>query len=373
VKKISVMHLLTSFQVGGAETVALQLCRAMNGSVYRILACCLKKSGPMASRFQAAGVETFALSNCRTMRGLDLALLSRLVTLLRRERVHLLHCHNSFPREYGAMAAMLSGVPVVVGTQHAVWSDGTIERPPILARLMNPFVTHFVAVADHVLQAATSTGHIQRERASVIYNGVDVRRFRPRRYRTPKQSNIEIGCVARLSHEKRHDVLLQAIAQLAPKYKNVRLHLVGDGPSRGALETQAGYLGLGRNVRFLGLRNDVPEWLRAMEVLVLGSATEGLPLTILEAMASGLPVVATSVGGVPEMVEDGVNGFLVPPEDPVALAAALERLVKDRDLRLRMGRKGREIAVKKFSLDIAVRKHEELYLKLLREKGIRVG
>ncbi len=367
--KVRVLHLLTSFQVGGAETMALELGRTMDPSTYRILTCSLSGAGPMASQFRRAGIETFDLSRAGAMRRLGFRLLFRLARLLRRERVSVLHCHNSFPRLYGTMAAGLAGVPVVVATQHAVWFDGQIERPPLLARVMNPFVTHFVAVAKSVERAGVHSGHIRRGRCSVIYNGIDLDRFSPSRRRKLPESEVVLGCVGRLSREKRHNVILRATAQLARNGCNVRLHIVGDGPLRSGLEAQGRSLGLEEHIGFFGLRNDVAQLLRSMDIFILASATEGLPLTVIEGMASGLPVVATRVGGVPELVEEGRNGFLVPPDDAQALSAAIERLIQKPELRRTMGAEGRKMAVEKFSLELCAHRHEQLYLRLLEEKG----
>ena len=150
---------------------------------------------------------------------------------------------------------------------------------------------------------------------------------------------------------------------------DVRFNIVGDGAERQALEGQAKRLGLEDRVVFFGSRSDVPALLNDFDVFVLASRHEGLPLTILEAMSSGLPVVATDVGSVGETVENGVNGFLVPPDRPKAIAEALDRLLRDSALRLRMGEAGRRRAVAEFSMAEAVRKHAALYMEILRRKA----
>ena len=369
--KTCVMHLLSSFEVGGAETVALEVGRRMDRSAFRVLSCSLTGPGPMESRFLEAGIQPLSLRRSKLMRGLDPLLVWRLAALCRRERVEVLHCHNSFPKLYGIMATRFVPGALVVATQHAIWLDGTTDKPDVLARLTNPFVTHFVAVADGVLRAGITRGDIRSDRATVIHNGVDVKRFAPLAAPAPSKGTVVVGCVARLSHEKRHALLMRAVKEVSRGCPEVRLHLVGDGALRQTLETEARRLDFADSVEFFGTRSDIPELLRSMDIFALASSTEGLPLTVLEAMASGLPVVATKVGALEEVVDHGRNGFLVPPEDPAALAAAIARLVKDQDLRRRMGQAGRQIAVERFDISAAVRKHEDLYLRLLARKRRR--
>jgi len=366
--KICVMHILSSFEVGGAETVALEIGRRMDRAAFRVLSCSLSRPGPMEARFLEAGIQPLSLRRSKVIRGLDPLLVWRLAALCRREEVRVLHCHNSFPTRYGTMAARLVPGAVVVATQHAVWPNGAMDRPSILARITSPFVTHFIAVADGVLRAGITRGDIRGDRATVIHNGVDVKRFAPSVAPAPSRGTVVVGCVARLSREKRHVLLMRAVKEVSRGCPEVRLHLVGDGPLRETLEAETRRLALADRVEFFGTRGDVPELLRSMDIFAMASSTEGLPLTVLEAMACGVPVVATRVGAVEEVVDHGRNGFLVPPEDPAALAAAIERLVRDEDLRTRMGNAGREIAVEQFDISAAARKHEDLYLRLLERK-----
>jgi glycosyltransferase involved in cell wall biosynthesis len=175
--------------------------------------------------------------------------------------------------------------------------------------------------------------------------------------------------VARFSRGKRHKDLVSAAAALIARGHDVSVHLIGDGAMREELEDQVERLALGEQVQFLGMRDDVPQCLRELDIFVLPSRFEGLPLTVIEAMATGLPVVATNVGSMAELVEEGVNGFLVEPENPPVLANAIARLVSDERLRRQMGQQGRKMAVAQFDLQAAARQHEELYLRLLARKG----
>jgi len=370
--KPHVMHLLNSFQVGGAECVALNLARSINPSRFRVSVCSMGGSGPMEGRFRDAGIDTACIDPVTgPLRKLRTCV--RIAAVLREFGVTILQCHNALPVIYGPLAARLAGVQVVLSTRHSLSLTRKCRQPWILERAVKPLTSHFIAVAEFVHKRGVRTRRITRERCAVIYNGVDTSRLVPASGRKSQQLPCVIGCVARLSHEKCHADLIGAVAELVRNETDVVLELVGDGAMRPALEELAHQLGIGDRVRFLGTRSDVPVLLRGFDIFVLPSRFEGLPLTILEAMASGLPVVSTKVGGIPELVEDGKNGLLVEPQRPAELAAAIRRLVEDVDLRHRMGRAGRKLAVEKFDLAVAARRHEELYVRLLRQKGIRVG
>lgn len=376
-RRIRVMQLLCSFRLGGAEAVALDLCRNAGAQNVDMSACALMGGGPMEERYRAAGVPVHLLRHRAYLPGVDPVLVAELVALLRRERIDVLHCHNTVTKLYAALAGRLADIPVVC-TQHNAGST-RMGKMALLSRVANLGVAHFVAVAESVKRQGDERGRLVKDRTSVIYNGIDLGRFASARSRVPAgragatgNGAFVLGCVGRLSREKNHDVLLDAFAKMAAGRDGVRLRLVGDGALRPDLERRAERRGVSGMVDFMGRREDVPEQLARMDAFVLASRTEGLPLSIIEAMAAGLPVVATAVGGVPELVEDGVTGRLVPPGDADALTEPLRELANDPALCARMGRAGRRAAEHKFSLDVAARKHEELYVRLLAEKGIRV-
>ena len=318
----------------------------------------LTGDGPMAQRFAQAGIETHVLHRSTKVPGLDIGLVWRLACLLRREQVDILHCHNTFSKLYGTLAALASGTKAVIVTQHAVDYNGRGQQCD-LTTFVNPFVSQFLTVSEHVLSAACKTRKIVRERSLVLYNGIDTSRFAPQTQKA-NDDRVTIGCVGRLSKEKRHDILLEALSQIQTSLRP-SLVLVGDGPTRQNLESQIQDSDLANHVRLLGTCHDVPSLLKDFDIFVLASDTEGLPVALLEAMATGLPVIATRVGGVPELIADGVNGILVPPGGPQELAEAIDQLVRNPELRHRLGAAGRERAVKQFNIQATVGKHEELY------------
>jgi glycosyltransferase involved in cell wall biosynthesis len=223
---------------------------------------------------------------------------------------------------------------------------------------------------------------VSPEKVVTIYNGVDAENFSTSGTRTTGQvlqpfgipTDVPlVGSVGRFRPQKGYADLLVAMKQVKENAPTARLLLVGDAELQADLEAKAMSLGLDEVVTFAGVRTDVPEILTALDVFVLASLWEGMPNAILEAMAAGLPVVATAVGGTPEVVVDGVTGLLVPPRDPTALAQAITRLLDDPDLRQRMGRAGRERVLQHFSVEQMVKRTQTLYEQLLDAKGLGSG
>ena len=229
-------------------------------------------------------------------------------------------------------------------------------------------VVHVACVAKQLEDMVCSDFHVPGRKVTTIINGVDCHRFacppaardRLRVELGVRDSDLVIGSVGRLSYEKNYGLLLDAAAGVLTRFP-IRVLLVGDGPETDSLRSQAASLGLEDRVIMPEERRDVPELMSAMDVFVLPSLIEGLPNTVLEAMCAGLPVVATSVGGTPDVVAHGVSGFLVPSNNAAALGEALESLLGDGDLRREMGLSGHRLAQTKFSMERMVREYEALY------------
>jgi sugar transferase (PEP-CTERM/EpsH1 system associated) len=240
-------------------------------------------------------------------------------------------------------------------------------------RLLSPLVNQFVAVSSDLTRWLVEEVRIPCRKVLHIPNGVDTTRFSPdnrqagRRAITVPDGWMALGCVGRLEPVKDHASLLQAFAAVQNDYKAL-LFLVGDGPSRSAIEQQVNALGLESRVRLLGERKDVPLVLKGLDLFFLPSVGEGMSNSILEAMATGLPVVATRVGGNPELVQDDVTGILVEPSAPFALAAAMKRYLDDPELIARHGNAGRARVEAEFSLTRMLNAYESLYTRLLQER-----
>ncbi len=369
-----VAHILSSFDMGGQERVALDLASSQVRAGYRVTAVSLSPppDGPLAAEFHAAGVGVDRVARPRP--GVDPVLVLRLGRWLRRNRVDLAHTHNRMALIYGAPAARLAGA-AVVHTKHGNNPKGGTRLAA--GRLAARFVHAFVAVSPETAAFARRRHEVDERRLSVIPNGVDLARFHPEpaaRERVRAELGIDagvwvVGTVGRIAAEKNQELLLRAVAPLLGP--STLVVVAGDGPLLPALSELAGQLGVSAFARFLGARRDVPDVLNALDAFVLSSSTEGLPLVIPEAMATGLPVVATSVGGIPTVIDEGQTGFLVPAGDETALRDRVARLRGDPDLARACGSRARSAAVARYSAERMQRDYIALYERILSRRSRR--
>lgn len=365
---LQLAHLLSSLELGGQERVALDLAAGQVRAGHRVTAVSLAPApdGRLASEFLEAGAVVVRVE--RRRRGADPALVLRLARWLGANRVDLIHTHNRMALMYGAPAGRLARI-AVVHTKHGR-NPGTAMQL-VAARLAARFVDAFVAVSHETALFARGRREVADSRLSVIPNGIELGRFHrdpSARDRVRAELGIApeawvVGTVGRLSPEKNQALLVRAVAPLLDDRH--RLLVAGDGPMRGSLAGLASSLGTSAFVHLLGDRRDVPEILNALDAFVLSSDSEGLPLVIPEAMATGLPVVATRVGGVPDVLEDGRTGFLVPSGDEAGLRDRLVRLRDDRALGLAIGAAARAAAQARFSSERMLREYLELYARVL--------
>ncbi len=365
---LQIAHLLSSLELGGQERVALDLAAGQVRAGHRVTAVSLAPApdGRLASEFLEAGAVVVRVE--RRRRGADPALLLRLARWLGANRVDLVHTHNRMALMYGAPAGRLARI-AVVHTKHGR-NPGT-SMQLVAARLAARCVDAFVAVSHETALFARGRGEVAESRLSVIPNGIELDRFHPdpsARARVRAELGIApgawvVGTVGRLSPEKNQALLVRAVAPLLDDRH--RLLVAGDGPLLPALTALSTGLGIAPFVHLLGDRRDVPEILNALDAFVLSSDSEGLPLVIPEAMATGLPVVATRVGGVPDVLEDGRTGFLVPSGDEAGLRDRLVRLRDDRALGLAIGAAARDAAQARFSAERMLRGYLELYARVL--------
>ena len=363
-----VAHILSSLGLGGQERVALDLAKGQLRAGFRVTALSLAPApdGPLGDEFRAAGARVNRVERPRP--GVNPGLFLRLTRWLRRHDVDLAHTHNRMALIYGAPAAFLARA-AVVHTKHGNNPGGGSEL--FAARLAARCVDAFVAVSPETAAVARSRGEVALARLQVIPNGIELSRFHPEpsagdRVRAElaiDKGAFVMGTVGRLAAEKEQALLLRALAPLLGSLAH--LVVAGDGPLRTALSELAAALGVSPYVHFLGARGDVPDVLNALDAFVLSSSTEGLPLVVPEAMATGLPVVSTRVGGIPTVIDDGETGYLVPAGDEEALRRRLALLKADRELGRACGRRARAVALARFSAERMVRDYLTLYARVL--------
>jgi glycosyltransferase involved in cell wall biosynthesis len=347
----------------GAERVVVTLSRALEEQGVRSVVGTFLNTAKIAhievhDHAKAAGLQT-ELIRCQGR--LDRQAVRAIREIIERHEIDVIHCHGIKPLMYAYLAARHLNVSVV-STCH-LWFFGSKKEWLIsaLERCLLRTCDRVVGVADHIMPQLRRFG----VRGEVIHNGIDLTPFaNPQAgYRPDPEwtGRPVIGALGRLTPQKGLHYLLQAAPEVLLENPQTLFVFAGDGPERDSLETEAKQLGIIDSVRFLGVRNDVPKLLSSIDVLAMPSTDEGLPMALLEAMASGRAVVASSVGAIPKVIQNRVNGILLPPGDVPALASALRELVNNREARLELGRSARETIEQRFSAAAMARQYRELY------------
>jgi len=326
---LCIAHIISPSRLSGAELYMITLAQCLNARGHRNLILCKHQVLPVIQEGRARGLDVRAV---HLYGKLDLAAPRRLARLLGQEGVHLVHTHLSTASLWGACAAHRLGVPAVATVQG--------QNTAIWYRYADLLIANSEAVRRHMIAQG-----IPPESITVVHNAIDLRAFQRRL--SPAQAKralgldpecLVIGTAAHLSPKKGHDDLLAAALRLAPRLPTAQFVFLGEGPMRPQLERAAAAAGLADRAHFLGFRRDVAAVMSAYDIFALASWWEPFGLVFVEAMALGVPVVATDAGGAPEVVAAGETGLLVPPRNPQALADALYRLASDHDLRARMSR-----------------------------------
>ena len=372
-KRIHVVQATFGMGVGGMERVIMDLCRYIDPARFRFTICCLSVRGPLADEMEAEGVPVLYTSNqtriAKYLRGFELA------QLFRKERVDILHTHNTTAFIHGLVGARLAGVKVRIHTDHCKNYETEPRRWMVLEHLASRFIDKMVAVSHHTRDELMRYERIPASKLTVIHNGINPRPTRKASLDglraefglTPE--DIVIGTVGRLQQQKGLDLLLAAAPSVLAACPNVRFMIVGGGDLESQLRSQAASSGVDGRVIFTGWRSDAVDLMQLFDCFVSTSNFEGLPMVLLEAMAAGKPIVATSVGGVPEVIEHDFNGFTLPTRDPRALTDALVGLVNTPTTLRRLAANSRARYEERFTAQAMASGYQALYEQFLREKG----
>lgn len=300
--------------------------------------------------------------------------------LAKRKKFDIIHSHTAVGGFIGRIAGKLAGVPLTIWTIHGFAS----HRGPtkfnkylflLVERFLDKFTDHYVAVSKALKQEGVERNIFKADKTTVIYNGIDPESYNKEFDMDLKKkelgigpSQIVIGTVGRLEPQKAIHDFIRAVSYIAKKFPHIKVLIAGDGPLRGSLENLITELNLQENILILGWRHDIPELLSLLDIFCLSSLWEGCPIVLLEAMASGKPVVATNVGGVKEIVEDKKSGILITHSNPEILGDAILDLINDKEKAKEMGLNGRKTAENIFTLQHMLKNHENLYLDLMGKK-----
>ena len=357
------MQLVLSLSPGGTERLVIEICKHLTDRVESMV-CCLDEHGAWARELAGAGIPVTALGR---QPGFQPALARQIAALIRANAIDVLHCHHYSPYVYGLMASLLTPAKLVF-TEHGRLSDA---KPSRKRQLVNPLLSRLpgqiCAVSQDLKQHMVAEGFPARC-IRVVYNGIDpgarasgAQRHEARASLGIPRDAFVVGAVGRLDPVKNLQVMLHVAAQLRDHVKHAVAVIVGDGPERAMLEAKAVELGVAGSVIFTGYRSDVRALMPAFDVYLNCSTYEGVSLTVLEAMAASLPVVAAPVGGNPEVVIDHETGYLIPSR-PRSMVEALRRLAFDARLRRTMGDAARWRVIRHFSIARMVDEYASIYL-----------
>ena len=375
---LCVIHVISSAGLAGGERYLGDLIRYSAPSFDHFVI--LSQKGPFEVLLQKVGIA-YAVVGMRHK--FSPATLRNLIKSLRHRDPHILHTHGYRSNMYGRLAAMVLGLQHM-STVHVSLFD--YRNTPVLLRMAYLVAERLSAAKTRIficVSRAMFTDllklRIPKHKIRVIPNGVDLERFHPRPVTEDKKKSLGligagpiVGCVGRLTDEKGQIYLVDAVAELQSSWPDMKCVFIGDGPLEGKLNERTRQLGVESNCLFLGGRNDVEELYACLDLFVLPSIREPFGIALLEAMASGVPVIASAAGGPLEYIRSGLNGVLVPPGNSRLLAQEIHRILKDRELAEVLGAAGRRTALNHFDVRNTVRKTEEIYLSITRGSGGKI-
>ena len=332
---------------------------------YDIRILCLESPlGPFGLQLKREG---YSIASFIRKPGFDISLIGAIRKYIRQQEIHILHCHQYTPFVYGAFAAACSRTAVIF-TEHGRLHPDIRRRKRIL---MNPMLRRLAckitAISDATRESLVRFENIPHDAIRVVYNGIDDQGFQPAGDPSMKsalgipEDAFVLGAVARLDAIKNHALMIRSLKRVRSLYSNACLVIIGDGSERSSLEHLADELELRDHVLFMGYREDAAAFYQIMDIFLLTSFSEGTAMTLLEAMASAIPCIATNVGGNPEVVSNGNTGFIVPSGDESALTDAVCRLLGDRNLRQKMALAGRKRFEEKFTVSRMVEEYQAIY------------
>ena len=368
--KITVLHIFTSLPVGGAEMNLLNIVRNIDREKFHIVVCCLGKEGEIGERIKDLGVELVSLGAGR-IGTLNVPLLLRLRSFIKKKKFDIVHTHMYHANLYGRTAAWLAGSPVIIAHIHNIYQKRKLHRI-VINRLLSNITDRVITGNRIVMKDVISFDRVPENMIEVLAWGIDTELFTKEQNRTAnreamgfRSDDYVIGNVARLEEAKGQRYLIKAVRTMKELGLNVRCLIIGSGSLEKELKSLALESRVAGDILFLGTRHDLPQLFSAMDAFVLPSLWEGLPLALLSAMASGLAVITTDVGGIKDVIIDGVNGLIIPQSDPQAIADAVGRIYRDRGLAAKMSERSRQEAIVNYSARALTKRLEEIYIGLL--------
>jgi glycosyltransferase involved in cell wall biosynthesis len=362
-QKIKIIYIIDGLVIGGAQRLLVDLIKALDKSLLDIKVVTLIKKGILAEEIEKLGIPV--IFQPKTSK-LGLGLVFKLRKFLKAESPDIVHTHLFGGDTWGRLAAILAKVPVIISTEHNINLNESFVKK-LVKLLLSFFTNKIIAVSQGAKDYAVEIEKIKAAKISVIYNGLDTdiftfRGFKPIDLSLPIQAVV----VARLEEQKGHQYLLEAMPLILNKYANFNLNIIGSGSLEQDLKLQVEKLKIKDHVVFWGEQLELGKILPAMDLFILPSVWEGLGIVILEAQAIGLPVIASNVGGIREVVEDTQTGLLFEPKNPTAIFNAVDKLLSSQDLAQQIVSKANKQITEKFNIKIIALAYSNLYFDLVK-------
>lgn len=365
--KIKVLHIIPNLGTGGAEKLLLDLLSNYDKSKFEMAVLSLydKSHTIYEDQLEKIGIEVFHLGK---KPGIDISMIRKILRVFKAYSPDVIHTHL-YVVKYTLIPSIIKRIPVKIHTVHNIAEK---ELNSIGIKVQHIAYKYFkykpVSISSSISKSIQKLYRLKSD-IPLINNGIDIDKYYIKKS-DPESKIINLIHVGRFSPQKNHNMLIDAFNLIVKERSDVRLTLVGDGELREVIEKKVQHLGISDYVDFLGVRKDIPNLLSNSDVFLMSSEWEGLPLTLLEAMASGLPIVATNVGGIPDVVEEEINAILVPNKDHKVFYQAIKTVTDDYNMRKSMGEKSYELS-RGFDIRLTEKKYEELYLANYTEKHLK--
>ncbi len=377
-KKINILHIYQNSKIGGVQRQLLNTVSQYNKELFNPIVCCFGPKEEIGKEIEKIGLEFIPL-NIKRYHKFSFKIIIKLYQIMKERNIHIVRTHKYRASLYGRIAASLARVPVVITSVHGNYRKDLRLKRKLANRILSNVTDRIVAVSESIKQDILKYDRIEPFKVIVINNGVDIIKFNPegnfhniRREFSISDSEIIIGFIGRLVPAKGLEYLINAFSLLSRELKNIKLLIVGEGSLLNILRERVKENAINQKVIFTGKRYDIPDILSAIDIFVMPSLAEGLPNSLLEAMAMGKPIIATTAGGIPEVIKDGINGILIPPRDVDSLATAMKKLLEDPFFSVKIGQGARDFVEKNLSNIATTKKWESLYMTLLKEKEISI-
>ncbi len=363
--KKKIAHVTFDMRIGGAEQVIYNLIENTNRSQYEVSVLCLEHSiGPFGRRLQESGYDVVSFNR---KPGFDISLIGQIHNYIADHNIDMLHCHQYTPYIYGLFASFFTNVHIIFTEHGRFFPDKRSFKRILFNPVLNILTDYVTAISSATRNALIEYENFPGEKVKIVYNGID-----GSLYTSPAdtglreslgigQNDYVLGSVARLDPIKNHKMMIKALVRVRSVHPNIYLIIVGDGPEMESLKTFVTGLRLASNVIFTGFKDDIHNYMNIFDLFLLTSFSEGTAMTLLEAMASGIPCIATEVGGNPEIINDDETGFIVPNDDEKVLAEKILVLFGDKPLQKSMGLAGKRRFEERYTVDKMVSAYEEIY------------